>query len=72
MEAKEQRRLIMLKEGSETSHEVKGIERSALISKGPDNHPRSSRKGTHCKKNSHMIDYCWDLHPEKKAYLGTL
>ncbi|KAF3786785.1 Elongation factor 1-delta 2 [Nymphaea thermarum] len=45
-------------------------ERSALVSRGPGGNFRSLRRCTHCKKTGHTVDYCWDLHSEKKGNKG--
>ncbi|KAF3781997.1 hypothetical protein EJ110_NYTH35379 [Nymphaea thermarum] len=31
---------------------------------------RSSRRCSHCNKLGHSVDFCWDLHPEKRLVLG--
>ncbi|KAF3776331.1 hypothetical protein EJ110_NYTH48506 [Nymphaea thermarum] len=67
VEAKEQRRLVT-NEGKRDL--VPYHERSALVSCGPGGPTRSLRRCTHCKKTGHTVDYCWDLHPEKKGNKG--
>ncbi|KAF3772704.1 hypothetical protein EJ110_NYTH57215 [Nymphaea thermarum] len=62
VEAEEQRKLI--------SSDRKGEEQSAFVSRASVGSSRSSRKCTHCKKLGHTIDFCWDLHPEKKNSKG--
>ncbi|KAF3776687.1 hypothetical protein EJ110_NYTH47623 [Nymphaea thermarum] len=62
VEAKEQRKLV--------SSDRKGEEQSAFVSRASVGSSRSSRKCTHCKKLGHTIDFCWDLHPEKKNSKG--
>ncbi|KAF3794129.1 hypothetical protein EJ110_NYTH08168 [Nymphaea thermarum] len=58
VEAEEQRRLV--------SSDRKWEEQSAFVSRASVGSSRSSRKCTHCKKLGHTVDFCWDLHPEKK------
>ncbi|KAF3782466.1 hypothetical protein EJ110_NYTH34294 [Nymphaea thermarum] len=67
VEAKEQRRLVT-NEGKRDL--VPYHERSALVSRGSGGPTRSLRRCTHCKKTGHTVDYCWDLHPEKKGNKG--
>ncbi|KAF3789116.1 hypothetical protein EJ110_NYTH19272 [Nymphaea thermarum] len=67
IEAEEQRRLVTT-EGKRDL--VPCHERSALVSRGPGGNIRSLRRCTHCKKTGHTVDYCWDLHPEKKGNKG--
>ncbi|XP_049935633.1 uncharacterized protein LOC126410390 isoform X2 [Nymphaea colorata] len=67
VEAEEQRRLVT-QEGKREL--VPYNERSALVSRGPGGPSRSLRRCTHCKKTGHTVDYCWDLHPEKKGNRG--
>ncbi|KAF3783502.1 hypothetical protein EJ110_NYTH19536 [Nymphaea thermarum] len=67
VEAEEQRRLVT-NEGKRDL--VPYHERSALVSCGPGGPTRSLRRCTHCKKTGHTMDYCWDLHPEKKGNKG--
>ncbi|KAF3772924.1 Retrovirus-related Pol polyprotein from transposon TNT 1-94 [Nymphaea thermarum] len=62
VEAEEQRKLV--------SSDRKGEEQSAFVSRASVGSSRSSRKCTHCKKLGHTIDFCWDLHPEKKNSKG--
>ncbi|KAF3789759.1 hypothetical protein EJ110_NYTH14143 [Nymphaea thermarum] len=67
IEAKEQRRLVT----TEGKRDLMPYhERSALVSHGPGGTTRSLRRCTHCKKTGHTVDYCWDLHLEKKGYKG--
>ncbi|KAF3784918.1 hypothetical protein EJ110_NYTH29198 [Nymphaea thermarum] len=67
VEAEEQRRLVITeKKGDHISYN----ERSALVSRGPVGAGRPPRKCTHCKKTGHTMDFCWDLHPEKKNSRG--
>ncbi|KAF3771916.1 hypothetical protein EJ110_NYTH59175 [Nymphaea thermarum] len=64
IEAEEQRRLVT----TEGKRDLMPYhERSALVSRGPGGTTRSLRRCTHCKKTGHTVDYCWDLHPEKKG-----
>ncbi|KAF3771651.1 hypothetical protein EJ110_NYTH59889 [Nymphaea thermarum] len=67
VEAEEQRRLIIT--GEKGDH-ISYNERSALVSRGPVGAVRPPRKCTHCKKTGHTMDFCWDLHPEKKNSRG--
>ncbi|KAF3778681.1 hypothetical protein EJ110_NYTH42805 [Nymphaea thermarum] len=62
VEAEEQRKLV--------SSDRKGEEQSAFVSRASVGSSRSSSKCTHCKKLGHTIDFCWDLHPEKKNSKG--
>ncbi|KAF3788026.1 hypothetical protein EJ110_NYTH21831 [Nymphaea thermarum] len=62
VEAEEQRKLV--------SSDRKGEEQSAFVSRASVGSSRSSRKCTHCKKLGHTVDFCWDLHPEKKNGRG--
>ncbi|KAF3782917.1 hypothetical protein EJ110_NYTH33370 [Nymphaea thermarum] len=67
IEAEEQRRLVT----TEGKRDLMPYhERSALVSRGPGGTTRSLRRCTHCKKTGHTVDYCWDLHPEKKGNKG--
>ncbi|KAF3772114.1 hypothetical protein EJ110_NYTH58722 [Nymphaea thermarum] len=67
VEAEEQRRLVT-NEGKRDL--VLSHERSALVSRGPGGLSRPPRRCTHCKKTGHTVDYCWDLHPDKKGTRG--
>ncbi|KAF3791632.1 hypothetical protein EJ110_NYTH12978 [Nymphaea thermarum] len=62
VEAEEQRKLV--------SNDRRGEEQSAFLNRASVGSSRSSRKCTHCKKLGHTIDFCWDLHPEKKNSKG--
>ncbi|KAF3783378.1 hypothetical protein EJ110_NYTH32086 [Nymphaea thermarum] len=62
VEAEEQRKLV--------SSDRKGEEQSAFVSRASIGSSCSSRKCTHCKKLGHTVDFCWDLHPEKKNGRG--
>lgn len=62
VEVDEQRRYVMIGKGTIVFHDV---ERSAFISEGTVNRTRPFRKYTYCKKSGHMVNFCWDLHPEK-------
>ncbi|KAF3780475.1 hypothetical protein EJ110_NYTH39156 [Nymphaea thermarum] len=62
VEAEEQRKL--------GSSDRKGEEQTAFVSRASVGSSRSSRKCTHCKKLGHTVDFCWDLHPEKKNGRG--
>ncbi|KAF3789192.1 hypothetical protein EJ110_NYTH09843 [Nymphaea thermarum] len=62
VEAEEQRKLV--------SGDRKGEEQSAFVNCASVESSRSSRKCTHCKKLGHTVDFCWDLHPEKKNGRG--
>ncbi|KAF3776059.1 hypothetical protein EJ110_NYTH48342, partial [Nymphaea thermarum] len=67
VEAEEQRRLVT---NAGKRDLVPSYERSALVSRGSGNLIRSFRRCTHCKKTGHTVDYCWDLHPDKKGTRG--
>ncbi|KAF3777057.1 hypothetical protein EJ110_NYTH46930 [Nymphaea thermarum] len=67
VEVEEQRRLVT-NEGKRDF--VPSHARSALVSRGSGNLTRSLRRCTHCKKTGHTVDYCWDLHPDKKGTRG--
>ncbi|KAF3791700.1 hypothetical protein EJ110_NYTH13697 [Nymphaea thermarum] len=67
VEAEEQRRLVT-NEGKRDL--VSSHERSALVSRGSRSLTRNLRRCTHCKKMGHTVDYCWDLHPDKKGTRG--
>ncbi|KAF3772483.1 hypothetical protein EJ110_NYTH57788 [Nymphaea thermarum] len=67
VEAEEQRRLVTNEGKREV---VPSHERSALVSRGSGSLTRSLRRCTHYKKTGHTVDYCWDLHPEKKGIRG--
>lgn len=45
----------------------KNMDRSALVNKCVINKNKSARKCSYYKKNGHMVDYCWDLHLEKRT-----
>ncbi|KAF3773578.1 hypothetical protein EJ110_NYTH55027 [Nymphaea thermarum] len=62
VEAEEQRKLV--------TSDRKGEEQSAFVSRASAGSSRSSHKCTHCKKLGHTVDFCWDLHPEKKNGRG--
>ncbi|KAF3773995.1 hypothetical protein EJ110_NYTH54106 [Nymphaea thermarum] len=67
VEAEEQRRLVT---NAGKRDLVPSYEQSALVSRGSGNLTRSLRRCTHCKKTGHTVDYCWDLHPDKKGTRG--
>ncbi|KAF3780836.1 hypothetical protein EJ110_NYTH38314 [Nymphaea thermarum] len=67
VEAEEQRRIVT-NEGKRDL--VPSHERSALVSRGSGSLTRNLRRSTHCKKTGHTVDYCWDLHPDKKGTRG--
>ncbi|KAF3795165.1 hypothetical protein EJ110_NYTH05805 [Nymphaea thermarum] len=62
VEAEEQRKLV--------SSDRKGEEQSAFVSRASVGSSRFSCKCTHCKKLGHTVDFCWDLHLEKKNGRG--
>ncbi|KAF3783368.1 hypothetical protein EJ110_NYTH32050 [Nymphaea thermarum] len=62
VEVEEQRKLV--------SNDRRGEEQSTFLSRASVGSSRSSRKCTQCKKLGHTIDFCWDLHPEKKNSKG--
>ncbi|KAF3780196.1 hypothetical protein EJ110_NYTH39816 [Nymphaea thermarum] len=63
VEAEEQRRQIM---HIDTSH---GSSPTAFVSRTVGTGPRS-RRCSHCNKVGHSVDFCWDLHPEKRLVRG--
>ncbi|KAF3778931.1 hypothetical protein EJ110_NYTH42547 [Nymphaea thermarum] len=67
VKAEEQRRLVINgRKGDHMSHN----ERSAFVSRASMGTACSSSKCTHCKKLGHTMEFCWDLHPEKKNSRG--
>ncbi|KAF3772603.1 Polyprotein P3 [Nymphaea thermarum] len=62
VEAEEQRKLV--------SNDRRREEQSAFLSRASVGSSCFSRNCTHCKKLGHTIDFCWDLHPEKKNSKG--
>ncbi|KAF3775984.1 hypothetical protein EJ110_NYTH49154, partial [Nymphaea thermarum] len=64
VEAEEQRRLVST--WGKRDH-ISYNERSALVSRGPGSAPKPLR---HYKKTDHTVDFCWDLHPEKRGNRG--
>ncbi|KAF3784503.1 Retrovirus-related Pol polyprotein from transposon TNT 1-94 [Nymphaea thermarum] len=67
VEAEEQRQpVINGRKGDHMSHN----ERSAFVSRASMGIGRSPRKCTHCKKLGHTMEFCWDLHLEKKNSRG--
>ncbi|KAF3785480.1 hypothetical protein EJ110_NYTH27787 [Nymphaea thermarum] len=66
VDAEEQRQLINGRKGNHMSHN----EWSAFVSCTSMGTACSSRKCTHCKKLGYTMEFCWDLHPEKKNSRG--
>ncbi|KAF3787516.1 hypothetical protein EJ110_NYTH23064 [Nymphaea thermarum] len=64
VEAEEQRRQIM---HIDSSH---GSSPTAFVSRTAGTGQRSSRRCSHCNKLGHSVDFCWDLHPEKRLVRG--
>ncbi|KAF3774820.1 hypothetical protein EJ110_NYTH50372 [Nymphaea thermarum] len=67
VEAEEQRRPVTT--GGKRDH-ISNTERSSLVSCGLGGAPKPLHKCTHCKKNGHTVDFCWDLHPKKRDNMG--
>ncbi|KAF3772319.1 Ubiquitin-conjugating enzyme E2 34 [Nymphaea thermarum] len=66
-EAEEQRRLVIT--GRKGDH-ISYNERSVIVSHASVGAAQPSRKCTRCKKIGHTMEFCWDLHPEKKNSRG--
>ncbi|KAF3776775.1 Uncharacterized protein EJ110_NYTH47450 [Nymphaea thermarum] len=64
VESEEQRRQVM---HIDSSH---GSSPSAFVSRAPGTGQRPTRRCSHCNKLGHSVDYCWDLHPEKRLTRG--
>ncbi|KAF3787234.1 hypothetical protein EJ110_NYTH23593 [Nymphaea thermarum] len=64
VESEEQRRQVM---HIDSSH---GSSPSAFVSRAPGTGQRPIRRCSHCNKLGHSVDYCWDLHLEKRLTRG--
>ncbi|XP_049936245.1 uncharacterized protein LOC126410485 [Nymphaea colorata] len=62
VESEEQRRQVM--------HLDTGHGPSAFVSRASGTGQRPARHCTHCHKLGHSVDFCWDLHPEKRLVRG--
>ncbi|KAF3789766.1 hypothetical protein EJ110_NYTH14166 [Nymphaea thermarum] len=62
VESEEQRRQVM---HLDTSHGP-----SAFVSRALGTGQRPARRCTHCNKLGHSVDFCWDIHPEKRLVRG--
>ncbi|KAF3786928.1 hypothetical protein EJ110_NYTH12847 [Nymphaea thermarum] len=60
VESEEQRRQVM---HLDTSH---GNAPSAFVSRASGTGQRPALHCTHCNKLGHSVDFCWDIHPEKR------
>ncbi|KAF3772161.1 hypothetical protein EJ110_NYTH58478 [Nymphaea thermarum] len=45
---------------------------SAFVSRASRTGPRPARRCTHCNKLGHSVDFCWDIHLEKRLVRGRL
>ncbi|KAF3774638.1 FATTY ACID EXPORT 2 protein [Nymphaea thermarum] len=64
VESEEQRRQVMQIDPS------RGSGPSAFVSRSSVPGQRPARRCTHCNKPGHSVDFCWDLHPEKRLVRG--
>ncbi|KAF3775028.1 hypothetical protein EJ110_NYTH51495 [Nymphaea thermarum] len=64
VESEEQRRQVMQIDPS------RGSGLSAFVSRSSVPGQRPARRCTHCNKPGHSVDFCWDLHPEKRIVRG--
>ncbi|KAF3773108.1 Mediator of RNA polymerase II transcription subunit 23 [Nymphaea thermarum] len=64
VESEEQRRQVMQIDPSRGSGPSAFVSRSSV----PGQHP--VRRCTHCHKLGHSVDFCWNLHPEKRLVRG--
>ncbi|KAF3791705.1 hypothetical protein EJ110_NYTH13712 [Nymphaea thermarum] len=62
VESEEQRRQVM--------HFDTGHGPSAFVSRASGTGQRPARRCTHCNKLGHSVDFCWDIHPEKRLVRG--
>ncbi|KAF3775651.1 hypothetical protein EJ110_NYTH49941 [Nymphaea thermarum] len=62
VESEEQRRQVM--------HLTTGNAPSAFVSRASRTVQRPARRCTHCNKLGHSVDFCWDIHPEKRLVRG--
>ncbi|KAF3776693.1 hypothetical protein EJ110_NYTH36132 [Nymphaea thermarum] len=64
VESEEQRRQVM---HIDSSH---GSSPSAFVSRASGTGQRPVRRCSHCNKLGHSVDFCWDIHPEKRLVRG--
>ncbi|KAF3782838.1 hypothetical protein EJ110_NYTH22998 [Nymphaea thermarum] len=64
VESEEQRRQVM---HLDTSH---GNAPSAFVSRASGTGQCPARRCTHCNKLGHSVDFCWNIHPEKRLVRG--
>ncbi|KAF3786685.1 hypothetical protein EJ110_NYTH24854 [Nymphaea thermarum] len=64
VKSEEQRRQVM---HIDSSH---GCSPSAFVSRASGTGQRSARRCSHCNKLGHSVDFCWDIHPEKRLVRG--
>ncbi|XP_049932474.1 uncharacterized protein LOC126409868 [Nymphaea colorata] len=64
VESEEQKRQVMQ---IDPSH---GTGPSAFVSRSSVSGPHPVRRCTHCHKSGHSVDFCWDLHLEKRLVRG--
>ncbi|KAF3782544.1 hypothetical protein EJ110_NYTH19103 [Nymphaea thermarum] len=64
VESEEQRRQVMQIDPSRGSGPSAFVSRSSVPGQCP------ARRCTHCNKPGHSVDFCWDLHPEKRFVRG--
>ncbi|KAF3777332.1 hypothetical protein EJ110_NYTH42624 [Nymphaea thermarum] len=62
VESEEQRRQVM--------HLDTGHGPSAFVSRASGTGQRPEWRCTHCNKLGHSVDFCWDIHPEKRLVRG--
>ncbi|KAF3787446.1 hypothetical protein EJ110_NYTH14987 [Nymphaea thermarum] len=62
VESEEQRRQVM--------HLTPGSVHSAFVSRASGTGQHPARRCTHCNKLGHSVEFCWDLHPEKRLVRG--
>lgn len=49
----------------DVKYEGREHNRFALITRGGNS--RSPKECLQCKKFGHIVDFCWDFHPERKT-----
>ncbi|KAF3774603.1 hypothetical protein EJ110_NYTH52752 [Nymphaea thermarum] len=64
VESEEQRRQVM---HIDSRH---GSSPSAFVSCASGTGQRPIRRCSHCNKLGHSVDFCWDIHPEKRLFRG--
>ncbi|KAF3774839.1 hypothetical protein EJ110_NYTH50121 [Nymphaea thermarum] len=64
VESEEHRRQIMHIDPSQ------GSAPAAFVSRTSGTGQRPARRCSHCNKLGHSVDFCWDLHPEKRLVRG--